>query len=76
MASPYERTLWIDCDCIARGSLLPLFDVISEKPLIMRHWDAEYLEPNKDELYLRYPTKTRFRTKRLVNAGVIGIRKS
>ncbi len=75
-ASPYERTLWLDCDCAVRGSLLPLFDAIAERHLILRHWDEQYPIPNKEELYGRLPVRTRFATKRFINAGVMGIRKS
>lgn len=75
-ASPYKYTLWMDCDCVARSSLMPLFDALKEKPLIMRHWNPVYYQPNDNVLYERFPTLTRFASKRLINAGVIGICKS
>ncbi len=75
-ASPYEHTLWLDADCVVRGSLGPLFQAIAEKPVLIRHWDAVYAGPNDERLYDRFPTRTRFASTRVVNAGVIGIRKS
>ena len=74
-ASPYERTLWLDCDCVLRGSLLPLFEVLKEKPLILRHWDTAYPRLNDERLYERFPVKSRFATTRFINAGVLGIQK-
>ncbi len=75
-ASPYERTLWLDADCVTRGPLQPIFDFVGERPFIMRHWMEEYPKPNDARLYERFPVSSRFPTKRLLNAGVIGIRKS
>lgn len=75
-ASPYEDTLWMDCDTCAPGSVVPLLESIDAGPLILRHWDEAYDYPNDESLYDLFPTRTRFANKRLLNAGVLGIRKS
>lgn len=75
-ASPYELSLWIDCDCVVVGSIAPLFEHVESQPLIMRHWDEIYANGNKPELYERRPVLERFDSPRLLNAGVIGVRKS
>lgn len=74
-ASPYELSLWLDCDCVVVGSVAPLFEHVENQPLIMRHWDEVYANANKPELYEKRPVVGRFDSPRLLNAGVIGIRK-
>lgn len=74
--TPYERTLWLDSDCVVRGSLLPLFDQLLSKPIILHHWSYHYPTLNDNRLYERLPTKSRFAGRRLVNAGVMGIAKN
>jgi hypothetical protein len=74
-ASRFELTLWLDCDCLVVGDLAPLFDFLEGQPLITRHWAEEYPRPNSPDLYARRPTLRRFDSGRLINAGVLGIRK-
>jgi lipopolysaccharide biosynthesis glycosyltransferase len=76
-SSPYKKTLWIDSDCIVVNDLRPLFDKIEEQPVFMQHpAGAGYTGGNQDQLYHRFPVKSRLSKENSINAGVVGVNKS
>jgi hypothetical protein len=70
--SPFERTLWLDADCLVVGDLRPLFARISQGPFGIVQPFGGRAWGNKEELYQRFPVSVRLPMKRSVNGGVLG----
>jgi hypothetical protein len=75
-ASPFDKTLWLDCDTLVAGDLNPLFAAIDEGPGPLLLPDIFVRDPgwitNKPGLYERWPTPTRIAR---FNAGVMGLQR-
>lgn len=66
-----NNTLWLDCDCVVLGSLAPLFDHISKRPLatLCYHWpDAPRNNPELHQIMGSTPVNN----PPYINAGVCG----
>lgn len=72
--SPFDRTLWIDSDCVVIGDLQPLFHEIEQGPFVIRHWDEPYPQPNHSSLYHRFRVPVRLPPGRGINSGVVGLK--
>jgi hypothetical protein len=73
--SPFERTIWMDVDCIAVNDITPIFDAIAKQPfLAIEHW-IDFVTGYPSDLSLRDVFPTEICLKKWVNAGILGIRK-
>jgi hypothetical protein len=70
--SPFERSLWLDADCIAVNSLTPLLNWLAAKPLFIKHWSTSYQSPNDPRLY---DAAALARPEPFINNGVMGLDK-
>lgn len=79
--SNYRRVLWIDSDCVVRGSLREAFDVIDKRPFLTADSvatsrcsvnDAAEDLKNHDRLYKYLPVESRWTNPPFLNAGVVG----
>jgi len=52
--SPYQRSVWIDCDMVVKASLAPLFHHVKRQPFIVRN---DICSPNNRRLHDYIPTK-------------------
>ncbi len=74
--SPFEKTLWIDSDCLVVGDLKPLFNALQTEPLVISHpFGEHYPNPNPARLYELLPVPVRLKAHETVNAGVLGFAK-
>jgi len=72
-ASPFECSLWIDCDAFVVADLTPLFLVADRQPLVFRHPDPCFFQPkNSSGLYDQFPVSPR-RVACGVQAAVVGV---
>jgi hypothetical protein len=77
-ASPFERTLWLDCDTLVADDLNPLFAAIDEGPGPLLLPDNFVRDPgwiaNKPGLYERLPLPEGWPRIARFNAGVMGLK--
>jgi len=86
LQSPYQKTLWLDGDCIAsyKNPIVPLFAKLKEQAFAVRHrsarryelkcWTGEkFVIANPNFIINKYPVTKLFHPDNKVNAGVIGI---
>lgn len=76
-ASPFTKTLWLDCDLLILRNLGGLFNKIDEGPIFTPENLAPHLTANKPELYQLMPINREYNEKNaLINAGVSGWHKT
>ncbi|MGO8745390.1 MAG: hypothetical protein ACLQNE_05320 [Thermoguttaceae bacterium] len=71
--APFDRLLWIDADCTVVGDLAAAFELIGERPLLVRDATPAATE-NHPDLYRWLPLLPAARTEGVnLNAGVVGL---
>ncbi len=74
--SPFDRVLWLDADCVILGNLSQAFEVIENRPLLVRDSTGVVTE-NHSLLYEYLPLPQGSVVEGVtVNAGVVGLCKS
>lgn len=75
--SPFEKTLWLDCDLLILRNLDLLFKKIEDSPVFTPENLAPQVTANKPELYQLLPINKPFQKENvLINAGVSGWHKA
>lgn len=70
-ASPYRRTIWLDCDTVCLRNLKELYDLLEDGPVFTPENLAPELTANRPELYDLLPIERDFDIDEpVVNAGV------
>ena len=71
--SPFEKTLWLDCDLIILRNLKQLFKKLDAGPVFTPENLAPHVTANKPELYKLLPINQNYQPEyALINAGVSG----
>jgi len=69
---PYELALWIDADCVVADSIMPLFGLLSECPVLTAEQRHREAARNPPELYADTAVTP---DDRVLNSGVVGLRR-